>query len=198
MSHSKFNGSRNVLTLLSVKMTERDMRRRSHRGGLLGRYYHSSGSLEKLTPCITNWDWTARPLITWCSFQRHANRIFFFLSMNQWLHPTRRWFLWCSRRSCTLLNPLTNLQQSRCSALDPLVLLPPFSYGASAELCLSVLWWQSNIFLHGKQAILFFLRAALHQIHIILQRAPFCHCSFYLHLIPPLYCPLQIYTHIQD
>lgn len=76
-----------MLTLLSVKMTERDMRQRSHRGGLLGRYYHSSGSLEKLTPCITNWDWTARPLITWCSFQRHANRIFFFLSMNQWLHP---------------------------------------------------------------------------------------------------------------
>lgn len=40
MSRSKFNGSRNVLTLLSVKMTERDMRQQR------SSYYHSIRSLK--------------------------------------------------------------------------------------------------------------------------------------------------------
>lgn len=45
-SHGECNGSGNVLTLLGVKMTERDTRQRSHRGPP-PHYYHSIGSPEE-------------------------------------------------------------------------------------------------------------------------------------------------------
>lgn len=88
MSHSKFNGSRNVLTLLSVKMTERDMRQRSHRGPPR-RYYHFIGSSEKLTARIAKWRWMAGSRD---APHRHANRI-----------PWESFYQWINDRSLGLL-----------------------------------------------------------------------------------------------
>lgn len=88
MSRSKFNGSRNVLTLLSVKMTERDMRQRSHRGPPR-RYYHFIGSSEKLTARIAKWRWMAGSRD---APHRHANRI-----------PWESFYQWINDRSLGLL-----------------------------------------------------------------------------------------------
>ena len=134
MSHSKFNGSRNVLTLLGVKMTEHDMRQRSHRGPPW-HYYHSAGSSEKLTARTTNCWARAGSTISlivmliptlyditsaWNNFYQWINdRSFRFNELG---------FLWNSPAALHALNSLTNPHNP--TVLLSLSCTPPRSFRA--------------------------------------------------------------------
>ncbi len=137
MSHSKFNGSRNVLTLLSVKMTERDMRQQSH-WGPPRHYYHSIGSQEKLTACITNCGWMARSLSSHDVLRRHANHHCFITSLpNNFINEAmdvhsalmNSGFSVKLPRGAAHFESFDKSTQSRYSALA-LSYSSPFSYGA--------------------------------------------------------------------
>lgn len=219
MSHSKFNGSRNVLTLLSVKMTERDMRQWSHRGPPR-HYYHSIGSPEKLTACITNCGWMAGSLSSHGVPRCHASHRRFitslqhhFINESMDIHSALMNSGFSVKLPCGAAHfeSFDKSTQSRYSALA-LSYSSPFSYGAlhfssplSAWTLLICPVMAKQYFCMGnKQSGVFslsFWRGALHHTHIALQRAPFYQCLLYLYLILPLcssLCSPQKYTHIQD
>lgn len=188
MSHSKFNGSRNVLTLPSVKMTERDMRQRSH-WGPPRHYYHSVGSSEKLTACITN----RRP-----NGRITLHMIFLMLIIIR----AESFYQWIFGRSLSL-NELRLLRSSPWSCT-----LWVLSHNTAAQLVpLSQLWNAAlqrcalcldsprlfrdgrAIFLHGKQHTC---------IGLTLQRARFYHWAALPSTVRLFLHSLQKYTQIQD
>ena len=166
MSHSKFNGSRNVLTLLGVKMTEHDMRQRSHRGPPW-HYYHSAGSSVKLTARTTNCWARAGSTISlivmliptlyditsaWNNFYQWINdRSFRFNELG---------FLWNSPAALHALNSLTNphnptvLLSLSCTPPPALSELGTSARRSQPQPCVCVLWRQ--MFLNRKQASEFF------------------------------------------
>lgn len=195
MSRGEFNGSRNVLTLLSVKMTERDMRPQRHRGPPR-HYYHSIGSSGKANTVhhkLLPTDWLAGPAARHVTpldviSAQHPGRTIFY----QWINErsfscNELGFLWSSLVELHTLYPFTNphnpailLSPSRTpsplSAVErcslALALPPP-------ELCSSALWWQSNIFVWETSSVevFSFWRGALHHIHIILSKELLSTCA---------------------
>lgn len=198
MSRRKFNGSRNVLTLLSVKMTERHMRRWSH-WGPPRHYYHSTGSSEKLTPCITNCGWKAgyRLIVTLIVVtSEHPRRIFFFFFFYQrlFISDITNWDFCEAPGGAAHFKSFDKSTQSRYSALA-LSYSSPFSYGAlhfsaplsAWTLLISSVMAKQYFCMGSKQSGM-----PPHHIHINLQKAP-----FYLHRIPHSapYCILYRNTH---
>lgn len=194
MSHSKFNGSRNVLTLLSVKMTERDMSQRSHRGPPR-RYYHFIGSSEKLTARIAKWRWMAGPRD---APHRHANRI-----------PWESFYQWINDRSLGLLMNWDFCEANVWSSAFwilwqihtillfcfHLLALLPFQLRSPALQCSALL---VSFVMAEQYFSLFFLflkTSPPSYIYITLQKALFYQCLFYLRPIPALILSAGAHSH---
>ena len=196
MSRGEFNGSRNVLTLLSVKMTERDM---SPRASATRLSFHRLLRKGRASQAVAGWLATGparhvTPLDV-ISFQHPGRTIFY-----QWINErsfscNELGFLWAAH-----FVSFHKSAQSRHSVVALSYSLPLFSGGAllpPPELCSPALWWQSNIFVwetSSVSAFFFLKRCPPSHPHHPLRRAP-----FYLRLTAPLCsCSPRKHTHIPD
>ena len=155
MSRGEFNGSRNVLTLLSVKMTERDM---SPRASATRLSFHRLLRKGRASQAVAGWLATGpaghvTPLDV-ISFQHPGRTIFY-----QWINErsfscNELGFLWSSFVELHTLYPFTNPH-------NPAILLSPSrtpSPCSAVERCFPrlnsarLLCDGKVIFLYGKQA----------------------------------------------